>query len=97
MYIAAPSSSYCSRTLAATDATYSYEVASQLYDRGLGMTMPTKEGWRRYRGDSTMAMQVEQQDLMAMEVAVDAKRLMWEVASGRRGWGWRGVNIAERK
>ncbi|RWW39482.1 hypothetical protein BHE74_00055192 [Ensete ventricosum] len=29
MYIAAPSSSYCSRTLAATDATCSHEVAAQ--------------------------------------------------------------------
>ncbi|RRT57602.1 hypothetical protein B296_00004672 [Ensete ventricosum] len=29
VYIAAPSSSYCSRTLAATDATCSHEVASQ--------------------------------------------------------------------
>ncbi|RRT53365.1 hypothetical protein B296_00016989 [Ensete ventricosum] len=29
MYIAAPSSSYCSRTLATTDATYNHEVAPQ--------------------------------------------------------------------
>ncbi|RZR80316.1 hypothetical protein BHM03_00006313 [Ensete ventricosum] len=29
VYIAAPSSSYCSRTLAATDATCSHEVAAQ--------------------------------------------------------------------
>ncbi|RWV83830.1 hypothetical protein GW17_00054513 [Ensete ventricosum] len=29
MYIAAPSTSYCSRSLAATDATYSHKVAPQ--------------------------------------------------------------------
>ncbi|RZS14150.1 hypothetical protein BHM03_00045816 [Ensete ventricosum] len=45
---------------------------------------------------ATVVTRVEQQDRVAMEVATDAKRSMWEVAAGRRGWGQRGNNDNRR-